>query len=233
MIVTASLVQPSVASSSASVPHISPDPHPETGVAAQVHVVEDDPVVQLALLGLVRKLTPNATAHGSAEDFLTAYDPTAPIALVLDVSLPGMSGIQLLQRLTRDRTMPPTVVLSADAELGRVVAAIRFGAIDFLQKPPDPRHFLEMVEALLNQAVPQAAARQRLLQWVRDYETLTPREREVFDLVSSGATTKQIALQLGLQLRTAHIHRTNVLRKFRADTPVELAHVARSLRDGV
>lgn len=195
-----------------------------------LHVVEDDPVVQHALVSLVRRLAPHVAAHDSAEAFLRAYDPNSPAALVLDVSLPGMSGIDLLQKLTTDYAMPPTLVLSADAELRRVVAAIRFGAIDFLQKPPEPRHFLQVVEALLGQAVPQARTRRQVLQWAQDYATLTPREREVFLLVASGATTKQIALQLGLQLRTAHIHRTNVLRKFRAETPVELAHVAASLR---
>lgn len=195
-----------------------------------LHVVEDDPVVQHALVTLARRIAPHVFAHGSAEAFLAGYDPNSPAALVLDVSLPGMSGIDLLQQLTSDHAMPPTLVLSADAELRRVVAAIRFGAVDFLQKPPDPRHFLQIVEAMLAQAVPQARARRQVLQWAQDHATLTPREREVFALVATGATTKQIALQLGLQLRTAHIHRTNVLRKFRAETPVELAHVANSLR---
>ncbi|MEQ1635035.1 MAG: response regulator [Planctomycetota bacterium] len=207
--------------------HQEPTPTPPTVL---LHIVEDDAIVRASLEDLVRGVAQHVAAHDSAEAFLAAYEPLAPSALLLDVTLPRMNGLELLEHLDRHHLMLPTIVLSADAEVQRVVSAIRSGAVDFMTKPPDPRRLLHQVEALLANAEPEARIRRQALQYQQGYDGLTPREREVFLLVAQGATTKQIALKLGLQLRTAHIHRTNVMRKFETETTVELAHIAYQLR---
>lgn len=192
----------------------------------KLHIVEDDPVVVRTLTSVVERVVAEVQIHTSAEEFLSRYDRSDGCALLLDVELPGMDGIQLLERLGDERAMLPTVVMSADPNVCRVVSAMQHGAIDFLPKPLDPTLLVQRLEHLAAK-VPAAAQLRRLrLSRQTQLATLTPREREVFDLMVRGASAKQIGGLLGMQLRTAHIHRTNVLRKFDVDTAVDLAHIA-------
>lgn len=211
--------------------------HPSHDPPRQVrlHIVEDDVVVGQCLASLVADQVDEVLLHGSAEEFLERYDRDSACALLLDVSLPGMDGLKLLEILDDERSMLPTLVMSADAAAQRVVAAIRRGAVDFLPKPLEPRTLIHRVGQLVAKVGPATARRRLRRHRLRALERLTPREREVFDLLARGASAKQIAGLLGMQLRTAHIHRTNVLRKFEAETPVELAHIAALLggREGL
>jgi len=192
----------------------------------KLHIVEDDPLLGQSLVNLAFSAVTEILLHSSAEDFLRSYDTGDHCALLLDVELPGMDGIRLLERLAAEHAMLPTLVMSADPSVRRVVAAMQHGAADFLPKPLDPQQLIDCIESLATKAPDLAQLRRRRQERQRAYERLTPREREVFDLLARGASTKQIASLLGMQLRTAHIHRTNVIRKFNVETPVELAHIA-------
>jgi FixJ family two-component response regulator len=193
---------------------------------AVVHIVDDDPGVCHALAAMVESLTQPWRCHESSEEFLAAYDPREPACLVLDVSLAGRSGLDLLLDLKARAIGLPTVVVSASGEVERVVSAIQRGAFMFLQKPPDPHRLRQHLCELIAAAPVRAEQRRHSLQMRDAVASLTPREGEVLDLLLAGRSTKQIALELGLQGRTAHIHRANVLRKLRVETPSELIRLA-------
>lgn len=195
-----------------------------------VHIVEDDPDVRLAVASLLRVLQVEARAYASAEEFLAAYDTTTVGCLILDLLLPGSSGLELLSHLARTSTMLPTLVLSGNGDIERVVRSIQRGAVDFLEKPVDPSRLLAAVGSMAVQAAPMAQERRELRRLQAVYETLTAREREVHALLAQGMTAKQIARLLKMSIRTAHIHRTNVMRKFGSETLVQLADQAAKLR---
>jgi FixJ family two-component response regulator len=198
--------------------------------AVTFHLVDDDPDVRRALRSLLQRFDDPIRAYDSAEQFLAAYDPVLPQVLVLDIVLPGMTGLELLTTLARRSELLPTLVLSAGADVERVVTAMQSGAVGFLAKPPDPQRFLEYVERLLERAEPMAAER-TTLRWLQACEQrLTPREREAFAQLARGMSTKQVAHALGTSTRTAHIHRTNVLAKFGTESPFDLVQIAERLR---
>lgn len=198
--------------------------------AVTVHVVDDDASVRQALAQILSSLGCSVRGHDTAEDFERAYEPGKAECLVLDVGLPGMSGLQLLEQLSRRSMMLPTVVISAHAHVERVVAAIRSGAVDFLEKPPRPPELLERVRAAVDGAEAAARERRELLGMRGAWQRLTGRERDVFDLLGRGFSAKQVAHSLGLSIRTAHIHRTNVMHKLGVENQIELVRAAERLR---
>jgi FixJ family two-component response regulator len=196
------------------------------GPTSIVHIVDDDPSVCRALAAMVDLLGCRWQCHGSSEDFLAAYELSQPACLLLDVSLPGRSGLDLLVELEARAASLPTIVVSASADVERVVSAIQRGALTFLQKPPEPARLIAHLRAMIAAAPAMAAQRLAAQQARSALATLTPREREVLDRLLAGRTTKQIAHELGLRGRTAHIHRANVLRKLQVETALELSRLA-------
>jgi two-component system, LuxR family, response regulator FixJ len=206
-------------------PYVIPSVRPSPAQAI-VHIVDDDASVCQAFASMVATLPCPWRCHASCEDFLAAYDPLQPACLVLDVSLAGRSGLDLLLELKERALALPTVVVSASAEVERVVSAMQRGAFTFMQKPPDPRRLLQHLREMIAAAAGMAEQRRRLRGVRAALATLTPRESEVLKLLLAGRSTKQVALELGLRGRTAHIHRANVLRKLQVDTPCELLRLA-------
>ena len=190
------------------------------------HVVEDHADTRQSIAGFLRTRRHEVLGHASAEAFLAAYEPARAECLVLDLSLPGMDGFQLLATLRQRCDFLPTLVLSGDAAVERVVRSMQCGAIGFLAKPPRPEVMLEHAALMAEQAATCAADRIHLRRLQELRRKLTGRETEVLALVARGMTAKQIAHELDLSLRTAHIHRTNVLRKFGVESAVELARRA-------
>jgi FixJ family two-component response regulator len=195
----------------------------------RLHIVEDQKDTRDAIAAVLRLLPVEVVCHENAELFLQAYDPTAAELLVLDLTLPGMDGFRLLEQLMARCEFLPTLVMSGDAAVERVVLAMRRGAVGFLAKPPQPQQLLDQVERMVPQAASFAAERVELRRLQELRRKLTERETEVFAFVARGMTAKQIAHELELSLRTAHIHRTNVLRKFGVESAVDLAAMARRL----
>jgi FixJ family two-component response regulator len=199
-----------------------------TQVASTVrfHVVEDHADACAAIAGVLRARGFQVLCHASAESFLDAYDPTRVEALMLDLTLPGLNGFEQLATLRQRCEGLPVLAMSGDAAVERVVRAMQNGVVGFLGKPPRPDALLEHAALMVGQAVACAANRAELRRLQDLRKTLTGREAEVLGFVARGMTAKQIAHELDLSLRTAHIHRTNVLRKFGVESAVELARRA-------
>jgi FixJ family two-component response regulator len=191
-----------------------------------VFVVDDDP----ALLRLIRKLLESSgrrvETFPSATEFLEAYRPERPGCLVLDVRMPGMSGLALQERLAAAHCTLPILIVTGYGDVPVAVQAMRQGAFDFIEKPFSGQILIERIEAAV--AMDARVRRKQLTreQVERRRETLTPRERQVMDLVAEGKPNKVIGSLLGLSPKTVEVHRANVMRKMDVDSLAELVRVA-------
>lgn len=197
-----------------------------------VFIIDDDPSLREALVELFRLVDLEATSFASAQEFLGSKLPDAPSCLVLDVRLPGPSGLDIQAELAKAGIQIPIVFMTAHGDIPMSVRAMKAGAVEFLPKPFRDQDMLDAVQVALardrarrEQDEAQAATRAR-------YETLTPREREVMELVASGLMNKQIAGQMGLSEVTIKIHRGNAARKMGARSLVALVKMAQALRLG-
>lgn len=187
-----------------------------------VHLVDDDRLVRTVLQRTLMRFDCDIEEHGSAEAFLDKVDPERPNALILDLGLPGMSGLDLLRKLNAERAMVPTIVMSSNDDVRSVVSSIQSGAIDFLPKPPDREALSQSVAKMLTSAPQMLVERRIAAQFHGRRERLTPREQEVFEHMLNGLTPKQVACELGLRPRTSHIHCSNVLGKFDVENANDL-----------
>ena len=193
-----------------------------------VFIVDDDEAVRNSLRLLVKSVGLSATALVSAQEFLASYDPLQPGCLVLDVRMPGMSGLELQQQLNLRGAVIPVIFITGHGDVPMAVAAMQQGAFDFLQKPFRDQDLMDRIQrALENDRANRAELGERSL--IREHhETLTPREREVLALVTSGKANKVMAADLGLSQRTIEIHRARVMEKMGASS---LAHLVRMVLD--
>jgi FixJ family two-component response regulator len=188
-------------------------------------VVDDDAAARSSLRLLLKSLGLAATAYDSAASFLKSYDPEQPGCLLLDIRMPGMSGLELQQQLNQRGTISPIIFITGHGDVAMAVEAMQHGAFDFLQKPFRDQELLDRVQrAIAKDHEVRAtlrghdAIRQRL-------ESLTAREHEVLDLVTAGAANKVIAHRLGISQRTVEIHRARVMEKMSADSLAQLVHL--------
>jgi two-component system, LuxR family, response regulator FixJ len=193
-----------------------------------VFIVDDDEAVRNSLRLLVKSVGLSATALVSAQEFLASYDPLQPGCLVLDVRMPGMSGLELQQQLNLRGAVIPVIFITGHGDVPMAVAAMQQGAFDFLQKPFRDQDLMDRIQrALEKDRANRAELGERSL--IREHhETLTPREREVLALVTSGKPNKVMAADLGLSQRTIEIHRARVMEKMGASS---LAHLVRMVLD--
>ena len=195
-----------------------------------IHLVDDDPAVLRAVGRLLRSAGYAVQSYSSAAGFMAGYEPDAPGCLILDVSMPGTSGLDLQDWLVRTRSLLPLVFLSGCDHVPSSVQAMKGGAVDFLTKPVDEAELLGAVNAalqrgrLLRRKQSDRAGVQALL------STLTTREREVFDHLLTGQLNKQIAADLGTVEKTIKVHRARVLRKLGVTSIAELVHLAERAR---
>jgi FixJ family two-component response regulator len=198
----------------------TPQPSPAT-----VFVVDDDEAVRDSLALLLRSVELAVATFISANEFLDSYDPAAPGCLILDVRLPGMSGLELQQRLADDGADLPIVFITGHGDVPMAVRAMRRGAVDFLQKPFSDQELLDRVQQALaeqSQRRQQSESKAEIAQRIR---SLTPREHEVMELIVEGLANKVIANRLGTSQRTVEVHRANVMRKMQADSVARLVHL--------
>ena len=150
---------------------------------------------------------------------------------MLDLEADDANAPRVFDLLGSSATRLPTLVLSLGQDVDRIVAAIQSGAVAFVEKPARPERLRERMEQLLVAAPAAATTRRELRRLTSARKRLTAREAQVFDLLGRGMTAKQIAGELGVSIRTAHIHRTNVMLKFGIETPVEMVHAVARLRE--
>ena len=187
-----------------------------------VLIVDDDPAIREALIELIHSAGLHAQGFASTRVLLDADMLARPGCLVLDVRMPGSSGLDLQQHLVRDGNQKPVIFLTGHGDIPMTVQAMRAGAVDFLTKPVRDQTLLDAVASAITIDAARRAEAVIVRRNVERLETLTPREREVLHLVAQGRLNKQIAFDLGISEVTVKLHRGNVMRKMEASSIGEL-----------
>jgi len=196
-----------------------------TTPAAVIHVVDDDEAVRDSLRFLLDAAGLAVRTHASAEALLSA-EPTVPGCVLTDVRMPGMDGLELLRRLRAAAITVPVLVMTGHADVPMALRALKAGALDFLEKPFSDDALVAAVRAALDESRRAAGARAQTEKASARIAGLTPREREVFDLLVEGLPTKAIAKALGASPRTVEVHRARVMEKLGARSLPELVRLA-------
>jgi FixJ family two-component response regulator len=194
-----------------------------------VLIVDDDEEIRSALRELLLSVGIDACCFGSTQELLRADLPERPGCLILDVRMPGASGLDLQQRLALNGNTRPIIFLTGHGDIAMTVQAMKAGAVDFLTKPVRDQTLLDAVAAAIEKDVSQRAAARRITQHAARFATLTPREREVLGEVTRGRLNKQIAFDLGISEITVKLHRGNATRKLQATSVGDLIRIWEAL----
>jgi FixJ family two-component response regulator len=193
-----------------------------------VFVVDDDHRVREALCRLISSIGLRVAVFGSAVEFLKSEKPDAPACLILDLQLPGASGLELQQELAAGDA-PPIVFVTGHGDVPSSVRAMKAGAIEFLPKPFDEQELLQAIDAAITLDREARRKRSELAELQEHYNLLTPREREVLSFVVAGFANKQTACDLGIAENTIGVHRGQIMRKMGARSLAELVRMADKL----
>ncbi len=203
--------------------------HSDAAEVPLVHVIDDDASLRAALDSLFRSIGLATRLYGSAQEFLDAPRPDAPGCLVLDVRLPGLSGLDFQARLGETDIRMPVIVMTGHGDIPMTVRAMKAGAVDFLTKPFRDQDMLDAVSKAIERDRARRDSSKGLDALRRLYEGLSPRERQVMAHAAAGLMNKQIAHALSLSEITVKIHRGNAMRKMGAKTFADLVKMAEAL----
>jgi FixJ family two-component response regulator len=192
----------------------------------RVYVVDDDEAMRDSLVWLLESQGFPVDVYPSAESFLEAYREGMRGCLVLDVRMPGMSGLELYERLGARGATLPVVFVTGHGDVPMAVSALKKGAVDFIEKPFNDRDMLRLVEQCLEIDLAQGDARRRAVEVARRVATLTDRERAVMELVVAGRSNKEIGDLLDISVKTVEVHRGRVMEKMGAGSVAELVQAA-------
>jgi len=197
-----------------------------------VYVVDDDPAIVRLLAELVKALDLNVEAYQSAEEFLEAYQACGPGCLVLDVRVPGMSGMELQKRLTAAGSTLPIIFVTGHADVRMAVEAMERGAFGFLEKPFRPQELCDKIQSAVRLDVETWRRRDEQESAAGRLAQLTPAQRKVADLVVAGQTNKMIAQELGLSTRTIEAHRARLMQRLGIKGRTELVRLMAAASGG-
>jgi len=195
-----------------------------------VFVVEDDPSMRNALKNLLRSVGLEAQLFASAQEFLDADRPDLPSCLILDVRLPGLSGLDLQRELSAANIHIPIIFITAHGDIPMSVRAMKAGAVEFLTKPFRDQDLLDAIHQSLVQDRVRLQKQGELRELQKRFDSLTSRERELLPLVVSGRSNKEIAAEIGTSEITVKVHRGHLMRKMRASSFAELLRMASDLK---
>jgi FixJ family two-component response regulator len=203
----------------------------ENALQPSVFVVDDDEAMRDSIACLLESVHLPSRMFSDASAFLEFCDPHQQGCVVLDIRMPGMSGMELLENLRANGVTLPIIIITGHGDVPLAVRALKLGAFDFVQKPFNPDDLLDRVHAALQQVRERRQEDRRLDRLRSHFDTLTGREREIMELVVAGDPSKVIGAKLGISSRTVDIHRSNIMRKLNVRTVAELVQSRLSLGD--
>jgi FixJ family two-component response regulator len=195
-----------------------------------VFIVDDDTGVRTAMQRVLRSVGLKSEAFATAQDFLQRKPHDGPSCLILDVRLPGISGLELQSKLIEADLRVPIIFITAHGDIPMTVKAMKAGAVEFLTKPFRDQDLLDAIHQALERDQVAQLQQNEITELQHCFERLTARERQVMSLVISGMATKEIASALGTSEITAKVHRGQVMHKMKAKSPVELGRMAEKLK---
>jgi len=199
--------------------------------APTIYIVDDDDSMRQAVALLLRTVGYNPIVFSRPADFLAKFDPNVHGVLVLDIRMPEMSGLEVQQQLNRTAAILPVIFITGHGDIPMAVQAMKDGAFDFLTKPFRDQDLLDRINGALKQDAENRAAIEQHSDLRRRAESLTPREREVLELIVEGKANKVVAIDLGLSERTVEIHRANVMEKMGARSVAHLVKMYLTLNE--
>ncbi|HET9712804.1 MAG TPA: response regulator transcription factor [Pyrinomonadaceae bacterium] len=198
-------------------------------MSATVFVIDDDPSVREAIDSLIRSVGINVRTFASAQEFMTSKRPDAPACLVLDVRMPGLSGLDLQRELGNAGIRIPVIFITGHGDIPMSVRAMKAGAVEFLTKPFRDQDLLDAISQAIERDRAERVQFAELVELQQRFEELTPREREVMEQVVAGLLNKQIANRLNISEVTVKLHRHQVMEKMKAQSLAELVRMAEKL----
>lgn len=190
-----------------------------------VFIIDDDAAVRDSLADLMDSVGLTVQTYATAIDFLADYSAELLGCLVVDIRMPGMSGLELQQELNRREAMLPIILITAHGDVSMAVQAMREGALDFIQKPFRDQELLDRVNQALKSCDKQHNSQRKTQSVKKHIHNLTPREHQVMQMIIEGKANKVIAIDLGLSQRTIEVHRANVMQKLEARSLADLVRI--------